>query len=55
MASEDIIGQVLPVTIESLERYSLLGRLAASPLARSAQPPLARSAQPASSDMITGA
>ena len=28
MASEDIIGQVLPVTIDSLERYSLLGRLA---------------------------
>src|SRR3981189_2033669 len=28
MASPDIIGQVLPVTIESLERYSLLGRLA---------------------------
>jgi tRNA-2-methylthio-N6-dimethylallyladenosine synthase len=27
MASPDIIGQVLPVTIESLERYSLLGRL----------------------------
>jgi tRNA-2-methylthio-N6-dimethylallyladenosine synthase len=28
MASEDIIGQVLPVTIASLERYSLLGALA---------------------------
>jgi tRNA-2-methylthio-N6-dimethylallyladenosine synthase len=28
MASEDIIGQVLPVTIDSLERYSLLGTLA---------------------------
>src|ERR1700734_3675744 len=28
MASADIIGQVLPVTIESLERYSLLGELA---------------------------
>src|SRR6202047_3172639 len=28
MASPDIIGQVLPVTIESLERYSLLGQLA---------------------------
>jgi tRNA-2-methylthio-N6-dimethylallyladenosine synthase len=27
-ASPDIIGQVLPVTIESLERYSLLGALA---------------------------
>src|SRR6266576_252243 len=31
MASPDIIGQVLPVTIETLERYSLLGELAASP------------------------
>ena len=30
MASPDIIGQVLPVTIESLERYSLLGELAAA-------------------------
>src|SRR6185437_4181736 len=28
MPSPDIIGQVLPVTVESLERYSLLGRLA---------------------------
>jgi len=28
MASEDIIGQVLPVHIESLERYSLIGKLA---------------------------
>jgi tRNA-2-methylthio-N6-dimethylallyladenosine synthase len=28
MGSPDIIGQVLPVTIESLERYSLLGQLA---------------------------
>jgi tRNA-2-methylthio-N6-dimethylallyladenosine synthase len=28
MASPDIIGQVLPVTIDSLERYSLLGALA---------------------------
>jgi tRNA-2-methylthio-N6-dimethylallyladenosine synthase len=28
MASPDIIGQVLPVRIESLERYSLLGELA---------------------------
>jgi tRNA-2-methylthio-N6-dimethylallyladenosine synthase len=28
MASEDIIGKVLPVAIESLERYSLLGSLA---------------------------
>jgi tRNA-2-methylthio-N6-dimethylallyladenosine synthase len=30
MAPPDIIGQVLPVRIESLERYSLLGDLAAS-------------------------
>jgi tRNA-2-methylthio-N6-dimethylallyladenosine synthase len=29
MASPDIIGQVLPVRIESLERYSLLGTLVA--------------------------
>src|SRR5215207_8279442 len=28
MASSDIIGKVLPVTIDSLERYSLLGKLA---------------------------
>jgi tRNA-2-methylthio-N6-dimethylallyladenosine synthase len=28
MASKDIIGRVLPVTVDSLERYSLLGRLA---------------------------
>src|SRR6201996_7886848 len=37
MASSDIIGQVLPVTIESLERYSLLGKLAPSLDARPAQ------------------
>jgi tRNA-2-methylthio-N6-dimethylallyladenosine synthase len=30
MAQPDLIGQVLPVKIESLERYSLLGQLAAS-------------------------
>jgi len=36
MASADIIGQVLPVRIESLERYSLLGELAAAPPAQSA-------------------
>jgi tRNA-2-methylthio-N6-dimethylallyladenosine synthase len=29
MASTDIIGRVLPVRIDSLERYSLLGELAA--------------------------
>jgi tRNA-2-methylthio-N6-dimethylallyladenosine synthase len=32
MASDDIIGQVLPVRIDSLERYSLLGSLITSPL-----------------------
>jgi tRNA-2-methylthio-N6-dimethylallyladenosine synthase len=31
MASPDIIGKVLPVAIESLERYSLLGHLASPP------------------------
>jgi tRNA-2-methylthio-N6-dimethylallyladenosine synthase len=30
-ASPDIIGKVLPVRIGSLERYSLLGELAAAP------------------------
>ena len=30
MASSEIIGQVWPVTIDSLERYSLLGRLASA-------------------------
>ena len=30
MASPDIIGEVLPVTVDSLERYSLLGSLATS-------------------------
>jgi tRNA-2-methylthio-N6-dimethylallyladenosine synthase len=46
MASPDIIGKVFPVRVESLERYSLLGHLAA-------QPPLA--AHPHESRMITGA
>jgi len=36
MAPPDIIGQVKPVRIESLERYSLLGELA-SPIATAAQ------------------
>jgi tRNA-2-methylthio-N6-dimethylallyladenosine synthase len=48
MASADIIGQVLPVTIESLERYSLLGRLAAGSDVRAA-----RHAFPASSFQTT--
>jgi tRNA-2-methylthio-N6-dimethylallyladenosine synthase len=38
MASTDIVGQVLPVAIESLERYSLLGEIVLSPDARPAQP-----------------
>jgi tRNA-2-methylthio-N6-dimethylallyladenosine synthase len=46
MASPDIIGQVLPVRIESLERYSLLGVLAA---------PDARPAPSAHSQMTIGA
>ncbi len=46
MASEAIIGQVLPVTIASLERYSLLGALAI---------PRMRPARPAVSHIITGA
>jgi tRNA-2-methylthio-N6-dimethylallyladenosine synthase len=45
-ASPGIIGQVLPITIESLERYSLLGTLAA---------PTMRPAPPALSPMTTGA
>jgi tRNA-2-methylthio-N6-dimethylallyladenosine synthase len=36
MASSDIIGQALPVRIDSLERYSLIGELATS--GRFAQP-----------------
>jgi len=45
MASADIIGQVLPVRIDSLERYSLLGELATSP----------HSMQPSSSHTTIGA
>jgi tRNA-2-methylthio-N6-dimethylallyladenosine synthase len=37
MASPDIIGQVLPVRIDSLERYSLLGELAATAPAQMAR------------------
>jgi len=37
MASPDIIGKVLPVTIQSLERYSLLGQLAPPTPASQAQ------------------
>jgi tRNA-2-methylthio-N6-dimethylallyladenosine synthase len=46
MAPPDIIGQIHPVTIESLERYSLLGHLAAKPVA---------SARSAHSQISTGA
>jgi tRNA-2-methylthio-N6-dimethylallyladenosine synthase len=42
MAQPDIIGQVLPVKIESLERYSLLGKLAASAPARPIGPALSQ-------------
>src|SRR6202166_1221786 len=38
MAPSDIIGQVLPVRIDSLERYSLLGRLADGPQPLAIQP-----------------
>jgi tRNA-2-methylthio-N6-dimethylallyladenosine synthase len=51
MASPDIIGQVLPVTIQSLERYSLLGRLAAD--ARLMPPAFSQTTS--SSPMTTGA
>lgn len=45
MASPDIIGQILPVRIDSLERYSFLGELATPHLAR----------EPALSSIATGA
>ncbi|MGB6399466.1 MAG: tRNA (N6-isopentenyl adenosine(37)-C2)-methylthiotransferase MiaB [Bradyrhizobium sp.] len=47
MASPDIIGQVLPMKIESLERYSLLGELAT--------PMHAHTMRAASSHMTNGA
>jgi tRNA-2-methylthio-N6-dimethylallyladenosine synthase len=34
VASADIIGRILPVTVASLERYSLLGTLASAPASR---------------------
>jgi tRNA-2-methylthio-N6-dimethylallyladenosine synthase len=46
LASPDIIGQIFPVRIESLKRYSLLGHLVSSPMP---------SAQPALSQISTGA
>jgi tRNA-2-methylthio-N6-dimethylallyladenosine synthase len=62
MATPDVIGEVLPVRIESLERYSLLGQIVpASHVARpetapspSAPSPLAAS-QRSPTQMITGA
>jgi tRNA-2-methylthio-N6-dimethylallyladenosine synthase len=45
MASEDIIGQVLPVAVESLERYSLLGSLVDASGARSPANSLKTSSQ----------
>jgi tRNA-2-methylthio-N6-dimethylallyladenosine synthase len=59
MASSDIIGQILPVTIESLERYSLLGTFAQgssekNPLA-TVPSPIPSLLQPVRSHTITGA
>jgi tRNA-2-methylthio-N6-dimethylallyladenosine synthase len=53
MASADIIGHVLPVKIESLERYSLLGELAAPAQARPMAP--VSSHMTPSSQITTGA
>jgi tRNA-2-methylthio-N6-dimethylallyladenosine synthase len=50
MASTELIGQVLPVTIASLERYSLLGELAPAADARPGFSQMTHSSQ-----MITGA
>ena len=36
-ASPDIIGSILPVTVESLDRYSLIGKLAGLPEGARAQ------------------
>jgi tRNA-2-methylthio-N6-dimethylallyladenosine synthase len=60
MASNDIIGQILPVTIESLERYSLLGSLkeplTSAPLVSSVPPVLQPVvSQSVSSHTVTGA
>ncbi|MDB5573094.1 MAG: tRNA-i(6)A37 thiotransferase enzyme MiaB [Tardiphaga sp.] len=51
MASPDLIGQVLPVKIDSLERYSLLGALVQSADLNAN----VSSVQPASSRMMIGA
>jgi tRNA-2-methylthio-N6-dimethylallyladenosine synthase len=59
MASPDVIGQVLPVRIDSLERYSLLGELAASPDAPHLRPDFSQIANSShitnSSQIKTGA
>jgi tRNA-2-methylthio-N6-dimethylallyladenosine synthase len=62
MASPDIIGQILPVTIESLERYSLLGTLAQGSSGKNpraatstAPSPIPSLLQPVRSHTITGA
>jgi tRNA-2-methylthio-N6-dimethylallyladenosine synthase len=57
MASPDIIGQVLPVKIESLERYSLLGKLVPASAGRAAEAQMAATAPSpmTSSRMTTGA
>src|SRR5215210_5416730 len=57
-ASPDIIGQVLPVKIESLERYSLLGELAgaaARPMPSAASPMTHSSQETSSSQETQGA
>src|ERR1700733_2517994 len=51
MASDDIIGRVLPVSIESLERYSLLGTL----VTPQSITPTIQPAQSALSQVTTGA
>ncbi len=53
MASPDIVGQVLPVAIDSLERYSLIGALADPTHSRVSSP--APSANASLSAMTTGA
>ena len=57
MASPDIIGQVLPVAIDSLERYSLIGTLVGSHAdpAQSHVASRSQSANASPSDMTTGA
>jgi tRNA-2-methylthio-N6-dimethylallyladenosine synthase len=52
MASPEVIGQVLPVIIESLERYSLLGQLAVS---ANVQPAPRAVSHVTTSPMATGA